>query len=453
MKTHSLLFRIRTAAAALIVLALSLAGFGLKAIFDSEIERRAAAELAQVIKVLAAQVRVDANGTPVLDVTPTDPRFDNAYSGLYWQVSAGSRHARSRSLWDVVLSIPRHDALGERQAADLVGPNASRLLGVVQDVEISAGAGPQRLQIVAAIDRADLAASQWSFFRLLLASLGALGLILIAAMSLFVRLALRPFDQLSRGLQLVHSGEARSLPGHFPDEVQPVVDDLNKLIAYQDAAIDRGRARAGDLAHGLKTPLAVLAATSRQAHDGGHRDLAAAIDEQVKQISRQVDRVLAQARAGSAVPLSRSATAIAPVAEKIIRTLRHLPDTRDLRWVSDISPGLTFPGTSDDLTEILANLLDNARKWTKSEIRLRAMRAAQELIIHVDDDGPGMSDEQASSIARGRRWDESQPGTGFGLAIARDLAEGYGGSLKLGRSDLGGLSAVVAIDLQQRPSK
>jgi signal transduction histidine kinase len=455
LRPRSLLFRLGSAAALLIALALALAAFGLRTIFNAEIERRSAVELTQIVKAVAAQVRIDAKGVPVLDAPLPDPRFEEPYGGLYWQVSKqdgtrDGRRSRSRSLWDFVLTVPDERPEGERRVVDLDGPNNSRLLAVVQDVSVASSAGDVPLQIVAALDRGDLAASQRSLFRLLILSLGALGLILMIAMAVFIRLALQPFDELSRGLQTIHAGESRALSGPFPDEVQPVVDDLNRLIAFQDAALERAKTQAADLAHVLKTPLAVLGAVARQSAGEGRADLAEPINEQVSLMRGHVERVLARARAGVAAALGRRAVAVAPVASKVMRALERLPGERALHWAQEAAADAIFPGDEGDLTEILGNLLDNARKWARSRILLSASVAQGVLVLRVEDDGPGLSVEQALQIGRGQRWDETQPGTGFGLAITRDLAEGYGGSLDLFRSDLGGLRAEVSVPLNQR---
>lgn len=447
MKTNSLVFRLRTAAALLIVLALTLAGFGLNAIFQREIERRAAEELTQTVRLLAAEVRLDpVSGAPLVNVAPRDPHFETPYGGRYWQVSrSNDQRLRSRSLWDFIINSPQTD--GERLVATLSGPNGSLLLAVVQDISVPSDKGDVLLRIVSAADKNELAAAQRSFLSLLAASLAALGVILIIAMSVFIRLALRPIDELGRGLQAIHGGTSRALAGSFPDEVQPVVDDLNRLIHFQDAAVDRAKTHASDLAHGLKTPLAVLAALGRQSRREGRGDIGESIDEQVTQMQRQVDRVLARARAGIAAAVGRDSIAAAPVAQKVSNALMRLPDEKSLKWTIDLSPSARFPGDENDLTELLGNLLDNARKWARSEIKFLIRDVKDELVISVEDDGPGMSEQQASQISRGLRWDESQPGTGFGLAITRDLAEGYRGSFDLDRSPLGGLRAIVTVPL------
>lgn len=446
MNPRSLLFRLSCAAALAIAIALSLAAFGLRTIFNQEIERRAAAELGQIVVALAAQVKVDASGVPSLEAPMSDPRFEKPYGGLYWQISHGENRARSRSLWDFSLTVPEAQHVDARWTTDLAGPDHARLLAVVQTITVTSPSGPDaRLQIVAALDRTDLAASQQYLFRLLALSLSALGFILIVAMSIFIRLALRPFDELRSGLRRIHAGSSRTLGGRFPEEVQPVVNDLNRLIAFQDAALERARTHAADLAHGLKTPLAVLGAVARQARHDDRSELADPIDEQILLMGKQVDRVLARARAGVSAALSRGAIPVGPVADKIVRALRRLPDDRGLQWDCAIAGEAHFPGDEGDLTEILANLLDNARKWAATRVQLTVTQNSNHTVLRVDDDGPGLRAEQMKQIGRGLRWDESLPGTGFGLAITRDLAEAYGGRMELERSPLGGLSVAVIV--------
>jgi len=192
----------------------------------------------------------------------------------------------------------------------------------------------------------------------------------------------------------------------------------------------------------------VLEALARQAAAEGRSELADPISEQVGQMRRQVDRVLARARAGITAALGNRRVDIAPEVERIVRVFSHLPDTRPLAWDVDVAPDARFPGEEHDLTEILGNLVDNARKWAESCIRITAHTAKDAVTLCIEDDGPGLTPDQAANVARGQRWDDAQPGTGFGVAITRDLAEGYRGTLDLGRSELGGLRASVTIPLR-----
>lgn len=449
MRTHSLLFRLGSAAAILIALALTLAGLGLWLIFNQEIERRATNELDQIVKFVAAQARIDADGAPVVDGAPADQRFEEPYGGLYWQVSTREgKRARSRSLWDTTLADPKAGSVGRRRVIDLSGPSGAPLLAVVQAITVAAPNGQDvPLQIIAAIDRADLTAARDAFLRLLVFSLIALGLLLTIAMAIFIRLALRPFDHLGQGLKAIREGESHALAGAFPDEVQPVVDDLNRLVQFQQTAVGRAKQQAGDLAHGLKTPLTVLGALARRVAEDGRNDIAQSIDGEVHQMRRQVDRVLARVRANAAPTLGGRTVAVKPVAAKVVHAFERLAEDKMLRWTIDIGSDARFPGAEDELTEILGNLLDNACKWARGQIRLSASVSERILDLCVDDDGPGLSAEQASRIGRGQRWDETQPGTGLGLAIARDLAEAHRGSLIMLRSDMGGARAHVRIPL------
>jgi signal transduction histidine kinase len=447
MSPRSLRVRLGCAAALLIALALALGGIGLTAIFDEQAERRAATELDLHLKTLAAQVRIDATGALRIDVPPQEPRFEQPYGGLYWQVDGpeGAR-LRSRSLWDFLLHDPPGTSLRrDLDMHDMPGPESAELLAIQRTIVVTQGATERAVQITVAIDEALLSAERWSFLGLLVPSLVALAVVLGLAMAFFIHLALRPFRALRADLADIHAGRRRTLSRDVPDEVQPVVDDLNRLIGFQDAAVERARTQSADLAHGLKTPLAVLGAMARTARNDGEIRLAADIDEQIDAMRRHVDRALARARAGMAAALGQQSADISTVCRKTLRMLKTLPDAGALIWTSDVPDGLRFAGDEGDLTELLANLLDNARKWAASQVRLTAHAQGKQVIVVIEDDGPGMSEEEAAHIDRGQRWDESTPGTGFGLAITRDLVDAYHGRVKLDRSDLGGLRVVLEL--------
>jgi signal transduction histidine kinase len=351
------------------------------------------------------------------------------------------RALRSRSLWDRGLEVPAIPALNDAaEGFDLAGPESLRLLAVARPFSVARSGAETGLVVVVAMDRRDLAESRSSYLRLLVPSLLALGLALALAMWIFVQQALAPFKALQRDSRAVHEGLRTNLPGGYPDEVRPLVDDLNRLIDAQERALSRARTQAGDMAHGLKTPLAVLSALARRTA-AERPDIAREVDEQVLAMSRQVERSLARARVAATARLRRLSSPVAPVVAKLVATLRRLPDADSLAWEVSIPAGLAYPGEEGDLTEMLGNLLDNARKWAHRRVRITAIEQGADAMLRIEDDGPGMSDEAMSRIERGRRWDEATPGSGFGIAIASDIADATGASFTLSRSELGGLRA------------
>lgn len=443
MSRHSLRLRLALAASALIALALALAGFGLVLIFDRVLDARTADELDRTAKQLAGQVALGEAGRPTLSAEPPDPRFATPYGGLYWQIGAaiGGEPLRSRSLWDARLDAASVAAAAPAPAAfDMPGPDGQKLIAVARRVAIERGGGEVPLTVVVAMDRSDLAQSRAGYLRLLVPSLVALGLVLACAMWIFVARALAPFRALREELRAVRDGRSSELPDRFPDEVRPLVEGLNRMISLQERALAKARTQAGDMAHGLKTPLAVLQSLARRIAET-QPDLSRAIEEQGSAMGRQVERSLARARAAAARRLGRQSCLVAPVVERLVGALGRLPDAASLRWEVSVDPTLVYPGEEGDLTEMLGNLLDNARKWAHRRVLVTGLGGDDQATLSIEDDGPGMSQEAASRVARGRRWDESVPGTGFGLAIAADLAEETEATLALDRSPLGGLRA------------
>ena len=268
------------------------------------------------------------------------------------------------------------------------------------------------------------------------------GLLLMIGGFLLVRRGLAPVAELRRRLEAVRDARAARVEGCYPSEVQPLVDDLNALLAHREAVVQRALAKAGDLAHGLKTPLALLAQEGERAAAAGDTELAAGITQQVEKMRRQVDYHLAQARAAAsgATPGTRAEVLVS--AAGLARTLKRLHAGRELEIVVAVDPALAVQVEREDLDEMFGNLLDNACKWCRSRVTLGAELAGGRVIALVDDDGPGLAAEACEKVLqRGVRADEAAPGSGLGLAIVRDLAELYGGRIELSRSPLGGVRA------------
>jgi signal transduction histidine kinase len=260
------------------------------------------------------------------------------------------------------------------------------------------------------------------------------------------RRGLMPFRELRERLAEVRSGREGRVAGAYPTEIRPLVEELNGLIENREESMRRAIATAGDLAHGLKTPLALLHQEAEHLISIGNRDSAEAITQQVDRMSRQVDYHLARARAASSGAAGTARSFVADSAEGLIRTLRKLyaPRNLEIAWSGDPSQAVRIQ--REDLDEMLGNLLDNACKWAGSRVAVAAMRSGGALTVTVDDDGPGLEEElRAAVLERGVRADEAAPGSGLGLAIVRDLAELYSGSVALEGSPMGGLRARLTL--------
>ena len=264
-------------------------------------------------------------------------------------------------------------------------------------------------------------------------------LVCLAAGLWQIRAGMKPFHHLRDRLGALRDGAETRVDGRYPSEVQPLVNDLNALLEHREGVVRRAMATAGDLAHGLKTPLAVLAQEAERMPD---RELAATIRQQVERMHRQVEYHLAHARAAASGATPGARTSVRESAEGLARTMERLYAGRGLALRVDVPPELAFRGEREDLDEMLGNLLDNACKWGRQAIDVRAAQEGDRVVITVDDDGPGIAAELRDKVLqRGVRADEAAPGSGLGLAIVRDLAALYGGSVSLDRSPAGGARA------------
>jgi signal transduction histidine kinase len=261
-----------------------------------------------------------------------------------------------------------------------------------------------------------------------------------------VRKGLSPFDQLRARLIAIRKGRDVRIEGRYPGEVQPLVNDLNALLDHRERIARRAQAAAGDLAHGLKTPLAVLSHEAERARAAGQPELAASISQQVERMRKQVDYHLAHARAAASGATPGTRCLVSASADGLVRTLSRLYAERGITIHSAVEPAHAVQTQREDLDEMLGNLLDNACKWAKAKITVTSTQDDAAVLIAVDDDGPGLApDKRNLVLQRGVRADEAAPGSGLGLAIVRDLAELHGGSITLDQSSLGGLRACLRL--------
>ena len=283
----------------------------------------------------------------------------------------------------------------------------------------------------------------WASHAVLLA---VTAIIAMAAGAVQVRRGLAGVGQLRARLAAVRDGLDARVEGRYVAEVQPLVEDLNTLLDHREQAVRRAVAKAGDLAHGLKTPLAVLASDAERLRGSGQTELAASIAQQVERMRRQIDYHLAHTRAAASGATPGARCTVRESVEGLARTMARLHADRGLTIEVRVLASHGARVQREDLDEMIGNLLDNACKWARGRIVVDSTDAAAALVITVDDDGPGLPVAMRQAVLeRGVRADQQAPGHGLGLTIARDLAEVYGGSIALDDSPLGGLRATLTL--------
>jgi signal transduction histidine kinase len=274
----------------------------------------------------------------------------------------------------------------------------------------------------------------------------ALGVVLMLAGFVMARRSLTPLRGLEGKVVAVTTGHARRVDGAFPAEVQPVIDRLNVMLEDRERAIARAHAAAGDLAHALKTPLALLMREADAARAAGQTALADAIAVQVRRMTAQIDRQLSRARVAASGPIGADRCAAAPCIDALTRTMRRLHAERSLDIAVAVPPDVEVLVRQEDLEEMLGNVLDNACKWARSGVALTVQQGVDAVVIVVDDDGPGLPIKSRDVVLqRGVRLDERSPGSGLGLAIVHDLVEHYRGTLALESSPRGGLRVEMTL--------
>jgi len=458
---ESIRWRLALAMACAMCAALFLTGWALQRLFHEHVTQQFAQALEIHLDQVTAGLETDENGSPRIDPEQleqlNDPLWQEPYSGLYWQVdriksadaSAGqtAKHAqtgilRSRSLWDATLILPQ-DALADGRTHQhvITGPNQQTLMTLERAVHTDESDENQWRLIVAA-DMASVEQALAGFSGLLALSLGILFVLLMLAAILQIHVGLAPLRRLRAALRQIRRGKAHQLSGRYPQEVQPLVDDFNQVLSRNAEIVSRSRTQAGNLAHAIKTPLAVLQQAGELALQTPEtQELAQLLLEQVDIAGRQVNWHLAHSRAAAAgVP--GHATPLAPVLASLIQTMKMVYAERNIEmdWEAP-APPVVFAGETQDLQEMLGNLLDNACKWARGRIVIETACHATELTIDIGDDGPGMLPEVVNSaLLRGVRLDESTPGSGLGLSIVTELATLYRGRLEFSSSpSLGGL--------------
>ncbi len=454
-KQRSLAGRLVLVAAIWSALALAVAGVFLVSLYQRASERAFDAQLEIHIKALIAEM-LEGDDEPALKAAPSvqqptyagDPRFSLPLSGWYWtvrQAENGDVLYASESLVGDPLAVP---AIGnaDLSAGFVAGPTGDEIRVMQQRITI----GDAAYVIAVGAATAGFWTEVHTFARLVALTLCIVGLGLIGAIFLQVRVGLKPLARLRASLSAVRQGDEERIDEDLPREIAPLAVELNSLIASNREIVERARTHVGNLAHGLKTPLSVISNEAR-ASEG---PLADKVTEQASIMSTQIQHHLERARMAAqrrVIGVSCDAT---PILERLVRAMTKIYRERDVSLEMMPDFNFRFRGESQDLEEMSGNLIDNACKWAKSEVHVTVNHvqggaSGREMFeVLVEDDGPGLSPAQmAEAVKRGRRLDETVPGTGLGLSIVADLAALYGGRLELDRSSLGGLKARLTLPL------
>lgn len=450
----SLAARLIAAAAVWTLLGLLVGGYVLSGVFRSSVEADFDSRLRSELDEMIAAAEPTAEGAVSLQNRFADPRFERVYSGWYWQITPEQTKGPlatptqiSRSLFDHAITITDSRAIRGTTWGHGEGPEGQRLRFVAQRIEfpVQPGAPKQGMRAYSFIVAADVTEVEnevSAFNGTLIWSFAILGLGLIGAIFLQVRIGLQPLNRVSTALARIRDGKAQRLVGRFPAEIAPLASELNSLIEHSTEVVGRARTHVANLAHFLKTPISVLASEA-SARPG---PLADAVLRQVATMRRQVDHYLVRARAAGAVNVLGNRTSVKPVIDDISRVVSRIHAERTLTIDIDVPRDLAFRGERQDLEEMAGNLIDNACKWAHGRVAVSASRSGGAFELRVGDDGDGLdASERARVGVRGERLDESVPGSGLGLSIVRDIAKLYGGSLTLAESPLGGLEARLAL--------
>ena len=441
---RSLQRRMVLIAAVWITMLLGVGGLALVQVLDDTLTASFDEQLANNLNAMINAAELDEVGDVRLLRPLGDQRFAEPYSGLYWQVSGGG-HAPfpSRSLWDRQLALPpgNQDCRTPCKFESTQFPSET-LRVIARSVRLPGAAQPFLFQV--AQSSRDLDRQKARTRTVVGWSLGVLGIGLIVMVGLQSIYGLAPLRRVSKAIAAIRSGEARRVEAQFPVEVEPLVAEINELLAHGEAQSEAARRHAGNLAHALKTPMSVLIGEARGRDD----PLARTIEAQVQVMRRHVDHQLARARAAGRRAASTARTPVWPSLEALARTVGRIHQGKvliDLAGDREAS----FRGEQQDLEEMLGNLIDNAALHGGGRVFITVEADADQVRVLVEDDGKGIAPDQRSRLfERGERLDTDKPGTGLGLAIVKDVAELYGGSVALDSSeDLGGLLVTLTLPL------
>lgn len=418
--------------------------FAFRSYVLSDVDKR----LELILDTLVGISQVSPDGDFIFTQSLADQRFVAPYSGWYWQVSEKGREPhRSRSLWDFALDEDHEQRAFALRYSIVPGPDAQTLRMAEHDIILPEADRVFHYQVAA--DMAEVQAAIDQFNWLLVSALAVILLTVTLALVLQVSYGLKPLRSIRRDLTDVRAGRVSRLSAgdnsNLPEDLKPLVDEINGLIDQNDKLVQRARTHVGNLAHALKTPLSII----QNEVEGREEDGAQLIARQATDIRVHIDHHLKRARiagggTGAGLPVRERI-------QKLLNAVQVIAGDKHIETDLHCADDLHFDGEKEDFDELLGNVIDNAAKWASSKVSLAVTRLEEGLRrpmieIKVEDDGPGVPEQERSALFnRGTRLDEQVPGTGLGLAIVRDIADMYGGNVELSTADLGGLAVTIML--------
>lgn len=426
------------------LLVLALAGFVVVLIFTITVQRDQVEDLGASLDQLTVAFSKD---TPSADSALTDPRYQEPGGGLYYQVEdlVSGQTVRSRSLWDTQLQLPAPN--GTDLLANGVGPAGQTLSVLVRDITV---VSPPRALRLAVAEDVDLRGHSITMFSMqLAAALFCVAAAVVVAAFVMLRVSLAPVAALRRGIAAIHRGSGSKLEGTFPREFDPLVKEVNALLDVNETTLRLARERADDLAHGLKTPLAVMRATADRLRQSGDAANASALDLLSGEMADRIDYQMRLSHLRVRSKTRNFATSIDQALIRSVAVIRKTGRGADLYWHlsadrvdAEIDP--------HDLMELVGVLLENAGKWASSEVTVSSRRDGDRAQFIISDDGPGLASEDFARVGeRGRRLDETRSGSGFGLAIAREICRLNDGTIEFRPSPSDGLEVAISLPSPQ----